>query len=249
MCEFKNIRRPRQQRSVSSRDTRAVAMLSCDEAQLPNAGARGMTIGSIVVTLLAVLACDEPDPKRAPDPPVVAAVRSGATERMPEGKNVVSGSADSKPFQNVAASWVIESPDAEGSTVVYLFSTPVRCVDLSFSGWDRALEDGTTILAIEVFGKEPGSYLTLPTPTPSQRAAAVAWMRPSQRGASVDVRASGGWVTLDAISTRSSVRGSFALSFGRGTFERPCLKPSSCSQAPWRTPTTTPRALTKGSTS
>jgi hypothetical protein len=43
---------------------------------------------------------------------------------------------------------VIESPDSDTTTVIYLLSKPVRCVDLSFSGWDRALGTGSSVLEL-----------------------------------------------------------------------------------------------------
>jgi hypothetical protein len=176
----------------------------------------------MAAALLGAMACDEHQVKRAsPDPTVAAVPRATPTDSMPED-SVVRGSADGKAFPPVAASWVIESPEVEGATVVYLFSRPVACVALSFSGWDSALEDGTAVLAIEMFGSEPGSYLASSASGPSPRAAGAVWMRSARQGASVDLRASSGWVTLNAISRLGAARGSFALTFGSasvtGTF-------------------------------
>jgi len=173
--------------------------------------------GAIVIALLGALACNEHPSKRAPDQTPAEVARSASTDRMPEDMGVVRGSADGAPFRAVAASWRIESPEVEGATVVYLFSQPMACVDLSFAEWDGVMEDGATVLAIEVFGKEPGNYLAASATSPSPQTARAVWMRRSRRGASLDLQASGGSVTLDAISPLGAARGSFALTFGTGS--------------------------------
>ena len=74
-------------------------------------------------------------------------------------------------------------------------------MELSFSEWDRALADGTTVLAIEVPGRRAGA---LPRGVRAEfigaRAASAVWTRTSRRGVSLGARTSGGWVTLEALS-------------------------------------------------
>jgi hypothetical protein len=114
----------------------------------------------------------------------------------------------------VATSFVIESPDSNAATVVYLFSKPVRCLDLSFSAWDQALDPNTMVLELDLVGKAPGSYLAVDTPTPSQREAVIRVARASARGGPRELRANGGWLTIDSLSPGGPARGSFAVTFG-----------------------------------
>jgi hypothetical protein len=169
--------------------------------------------GSLTLALLAVLACNDREPTKAMSWTGFVADGSADAETAPEAKNAISGSAEGRPFQTVMASWFIESPEVEGATFLYLFSTAVPCSTLSFSGWDRMVGDETAILAVEIFGTEPGVYSELSGPGPSPRTAAGVWSRASRRGGA-DWPASGGWVVLDALVQRRAARGTFSVTFG-----------------------------------
>ncbi len=102
----------------------------------------------------------------------------------------------------------------DATTVVYLLSKPVRCMDLSFSGWDRTIADGTSVLELKLQGKVPANFLVVAGPTLSAREAAAEWMRTSADPPPIEVQSRGGWITVDALSPGGPVAGSFALEFG-----------------------------------
>ncbi len=165
---------------------------------------------------LAMMACKGRDATPAPDlspaPPAHAQVEDGG----PQGGSTVLGSACGAAFTDVEAAYVIESPDSDGTTVIYLFSKPVSCIDLSFSGWERVIPNGTMVLQLKLAGKAPGNYLTVATTPPSAREAAAECMRTSPRGTTSDAPSGGGWITLDSLSARGPATGTFLLEFGAG---------------------------------
>jgi hypothetical protein len=186
------------------------------------AGGRMKVELALSVGLVAVLSCDNHRPKEAGESPVPSTPSPVAVNGLAQAKGTVTGSVNGKPFRGVEAAWRIESPDVEGVNVVYLFSSPVRCIDLSFTGWDRGFDNGTTVLALEMFGTTSGDYLVGPGPAPSSHGAIVQWIGPSSHAAPSSITATGGWVVLDASVPRSSTSGSFDVSFGAnrltGTF-------------------------------
>jgi hypothetical protein len=160
-------------------------------------------------------ACKDPQPGPAPEiPSIVPSPGQDANGADEDG--TVAGSAGGAPFTRIASAFVIENPESEATTVIYLFSNPVRCLDLSFSGWDRTITKGTLVLELKLLGKTPGSFLAVSTPTPSMREAAAEWMRASADPPPIEVRSTGGWVTLDTLVARGPTTGTFALAFGRG---------------------------------
>jgi hypothetical protein len=114
----------------------------------------------------------------------------------------------------VSAAFVIESPNSDAMTVIYLLSKAARCVDLSFSDWVDTIESGTSVLELEVFSKAPCIFLVVATPTPSWHQATAALSRTSARGTSNEARSTGGWV--DSASNRGLAAGRFDLTFVTG---------------------------------
>jgi len=115
-----------------------------------------------------------PAATQAPEPPV-----EGVGAKV---ENVVAGVACGAPFSHVSSALRIESPDSNATTVIYLLSNPVTCVDLSFAGWDRTVIQGTTVLELKVFGKTPGTYRVGEGPV-NARVAAVECSRNAGRRA------------------------------------------------------------------
>src|SRR5580698_11022514 len=105
------------------------------------------------------IACKSGARTHPPDPAMVGSAQESARAVPAEtdGSNVLGGSIDGVPFTSAMALW-IESPDMESTTVIYLLSKPVRCLDLSFSDWDRHLPGGTTFLELTFFGHSPGTF-------------------------------------------------------------------------------------------
>jgi hypothetical protein len=90
----------------------------------------------------------------------------------------------------------------------------VRCLDLSFSGWDRTIANGTLVLELKLLGKAPAAFLAVTTPTLSMGEGAAEWMRASADPPPIEVRSTGGWITLDSLLPRGPTTGTFALDFG-----------------------------------
>jgi hypothetical protein len=169
-----------------------------------------------VAAAFVVLGCKGREASMAlessPSPLSRAQVDSGG----PQGRSTIAGSAGGVAFGDVEAAFMIESPDSDATTVVYLFSKPVRCVDLSFSGWDHTIPTGTMVLQLKVFGNAPGNFLSVTTTPLAAREAVAECMRTSPDGAQNDVISGGGWITLDSLSIRGAATGSFTLEFGAG---------------------------------
>ncbi len=190
---------------------------------LINAGVLARSMPAVaLLTILALLACKDgepsPAPESAPLPPAPVPVDAPADEQ-----GTIAGAAGGTPFNRVAAAFVIESPDSDATTVVYLFSNPVRCLDLSFSGWDRAVSNGTLVLELKLLGKAPGTFLAVKDGALSVREATAEWMRTSADPPPVEVRSRGGFITLETLSARGPATGAFSLDFGAsrltGTFK------------------------------
>jgi len=162
---------------------------------------------------LGLLGCKGRDARQGPGLlPVPSAL--ALTEDAADEQSTIAGSAGGAPFSQVAAAFVIESPDSDATTVIYLLSKPVRCLDLSFSGWDRTIAAGTLILELKVLGKAPGSFLAVSGPTLSLREGSAELTRTAEPQP-VEVRSTGGWITLDALVPRGPATGTFSLEFGR----------------------------------
>jgi hypothetical protein len=166
------------------------------------------------LVVLVTSACRSRDATKPSEPGRPTPAPSGLATGDEALAGTVSGSADGRDFGPVAASFVIESPDSSAATIVYLFSKPVRCLDLSFSDWDQSIGSNTMVLELDIVGKAPGSYLVVDSPAPSPREAGVRVARAGARGASPESRATGGWLTIDGLSPGGPARGSFTVTFG-----------------------------------
>ena len=141
------------------------------------------------------------------------AVDDPATGGGRAAPGAVSGSGDGLPFTNAVA-YLIESPDVESTTVIYVFSKPPRCVDLSFSAWDQHIAPGTTFLELKVFGRDSKRLPVVMAETPGPGESVANYVRTAAPEASRELRATGGTVTLGVFIPRSSASVSFSLSFG-----------------------------------
>jgi hypothetical protein len=168
------------------------------------------------IAAVALVACKGRDASPTLDVLPASSSKASAEGMAVDATSTITGSVGGTPFTDVAAAFVIESPDSDTTTVIYLFSKPVRCLDLSFSEWDRALGTGSSVLELKVLGKAPGSYLSVATPTLSPREAAAEWKRTSATGVANEVRSSGGWITVDSLFPSGPATGTFALEFAAG---------------------------------
>jgi hypothetical protein len=137
-----------------------------------------------------------------------------ASASQDAGAGNVSGRVGGRDFGGVASAFRIESPDSNADTVVYLFSTPVRCLDLSLADWDDRLDPNTMVLELHLVGRTPGSYLAVDSPEPAAHEAIVRASQASARGGPRESRATGGWITVEALSRGGPASGAFELTFG-----------------------------------
>ncbi len=142
----------------------------------------------------------------ASDAPVVGAGGGGS--------GTVSGSADGTPFTTVTTSYVIGAPDSASTTVVFVFSSPVRCADLATPGWDSRIANGTQFLELKVFGSTPATFAVVTTATPAPGEASVNYTLSSTSSTPKETGATRGSVTLSSIVASASAKGTFALEFG-----------------------------------
>jgi hypothetical protein len=174
--------------------------------------ARFPRVGLALGLCILAAACRNTDADRTTETTIATAPPSQAARPVHAG-NAVSVSAGAPAFGPVGASFAIESPDASTDTVVYLFSRPVRCSALSFSGWDDALEPEAAALELDFAGKSPGEYSVIAGAN-RRRAVAVRLVRTSERAGTDESSATAGWAALDNVSPDGAVRGEFALAFG-----------------------------------
>jgi hypothetical protein len=136
--------------------------------------------------------------------------------------STVEGSVAGREFGAVASALLIESPECSRATVVYLFSKPVRCLDLSFAGWDQAMDPAAAVLELHVEGRTAGSYLVVDAPSPTAGEAVVRSVSAPKRGTAGEASATGGWITMEKVAP-SGATGTFAVTFGarqvKGRFE------------------------------
>ena len=149
---------------------------------------------------------------------------SALSPPLPDGGGAgsVSGSADGTPFATVATSYLAGAPDDPSTTVVFVFSKPVSCSELSSPGWDTRITNGTQFLEMKMFGQSPGAFTAVTTTTPAPGEASVNYTLSVMTGAPKESGSSGGTVTLTSLVASASAGGSFALDFGTnklsGTF-------------------------------
>jgi hypothetical protein len=160
---------------------------------------------------VALLGCKSKEPPEG-SRSMMAADDRALSEARPEPDTIV-GSADGKPFTNAAA-FFIESPDVDSTTVIYVFSRPMRCLDLSFSGWDQELPQQTTFLELKVFAREPGALPAVTAEAPGPGEAVASYTRSAGAATPNETRATGGTVTLAAFAPGTSATVTFSLVFG-----------------------------------
>jgi hypothetical protein len=160
----------------------------------------------------AVIGCQNPEPTRASARREAADALAMANAQP--GSGVVTGSADGMPFTNAAA-FLIENPDLESTTVLYVFSTPVSCLDLSFSEWDRRLAKGTSFLELKISGRAQRQLPVEMTGAPGPGEAVARYARSAAPETSNETRATGGTIALMTFFPRSSATVSFSLAFGK----------------------------------
>jgi hypothetical protein len=130
------------------------------------------------------------------------------------GSNTITGTADGTPFTTVATSLWIGAPDDPATTVVYVFSKPVKCSDISSPGWDTRITNATQFLEMKMFGTKVATYKVTTSKTPAAGDASVNYTLSTTTGTPAETVGNSGTVTLATITAKTNVTGNFALKFG-----------------------------------
>jgi hypothetical protein len=132
------------------------------------------------------------------------------------GSGTIAGEAVDASFTHAAGSLWIGAPDDPMTTVVYIFSNPIKCSELAMPGWDQRITDRTQILEMKAFGTTPGMFTVVTTVTPAPGEAVVNYTLSSTAGTPAEQVGSGGTITIVAFSGHTDVTGNFNLQFGNG---------------------------------
>lgn len=139
------------------------------------------------------------------------------------GGNSISGSVGGTTFDTANMALWLGAPDDPSTTVVYLFSKPVNCSDLSTPGWDKRITDKTQFLEMKMFGLTPATFTVTTSATPAPGEAVVNYTLSATTGTPKETGGGGGTVTLTTVNATKNVTGSFALKFGteslNGTYD------------------------------
>jgi len=159
-------------------------------------------------------------------PLVIACERLGSTATQPPGAegidgadaevaHGISGAVAGSTFSGGATSLAVAGDEADRRMVVYVFSQPATCLDLSFSGWDEHRPEGTMVVSFEVMSPRPGTFAVTTNEALRSGEASVTFTRWTGAGPPRQLRADRGTVVLRAVTNNRSVAGRVVLWFGR----------------------------------
>ncbi len=149
----------------------------------------------------------------------------GAGGAVGTNGTVLTGSADGTPFTSVGSVLWAGMPDVAASTVIYVFSNPIQCADITQAGWDTTITNKTQILEVKAMGTTPGVYQPIikAPRLPAAGEAQVNYTLSLTSGTPTESFSTSGSVTLTKLTATTSVIGSFDLMFGanalKGTFQ------------------------------
>ena len=135
------------------------------------------------------------------------------------GSGTATGSLGGVPFGAVATAMWAGTPDDPASTVIYLFSSPVACAEISTPGWDTRIADKSRVLEMKELGVTPQDYPVVTTVTPAPGEASVNYTVSSTSGTPKETGSSAGKVTLETLTPAMNATGSFTLTFATGTLQ------------------------------
>ncbi len=116
-------------------------------------------------------------------------------------------------------------PDVAASTVVYVFSSAIKCNEITQAGWDTTIANKTQILEIKAMGTKAAVYQPIikAPRLPAGGEAQVNYTLSLTTGTPMEAFSTGGSVTLTKVTAMTNVTGSFDLMFGanalKGTFD------------------------------
>jgi hypothetical protein len=143
-----------------------------------------------------------------------AVLRSRVGEGGAAPGDVVTGAVGDGGFAGVSVAYWLGVTDEPGTTLVYLFESPVACAELAGGGWDTRIGDGNQLLKLLVRGASPGTYPVVESPGQGQAAASLELANATGGGG--ERGATGGAITLSSLTAGRDVAGTFNLTFGDG---------------------------------
>lgn len=136
------------------------------------------------------------------------------------GAGTIAGSIAGRPYDSVAAAYLIGMPDdPEQTAVLYIFDAPVACDELTSSAWDERVADETQSLELKLIGHAPGEYPVAPDGRPSSGESANNYTLTSTSGTPAEVSAGSGSVRLDHFEAGNGASGSFDLVLPGGSLK------------------------------
>ena len=171
---------------------------------------------AIAMLLPLIFACERRG-STSTQPPSAAGVEgadAGDVARV-EVAHGISGAVAGSTFSGGATSLAVAGDAADRRMVVYVFSQPATCLDLSFSGWDEHRPDGTMVVSFEVMNPSPGTFAVTTNEALRSGEASVTFTRWTGAGPPKQLRADRGTVVLRAVTKNRSVAGRVVLWFGR----------------------------------
>lgn len=149
--------------------------------------------------------------------------KSSGTPEVAAGSGTIAGGVGGQAFATVGAAYHVGSPDDPATSVVYLFSNPILCSEITSTGWDGSITDGTDILEIKAVGTAAAVYPVSSLPTAPSGDASVNYTLSSTTGTPVETIGTSGSVTFTTLTGGASATGSFTIGFAgsslTGTFD------------------------------
>jgi hypothetical protein len=180
---------------------------------------RGAAAWLSILAVLSSIGCkSERDPARGAEGSArVEAIDAVEGDRaIEEHTNFVTGSVKGVRFAESVTSIAVAGDGAADRTIVYLFSRAMTCMDLSFTGWDERIAEGTVVLALELRKPRRGDLVVVPADAQAAGEASARLTRSSRaKGGGKEADAERGTVTLRALPVDGSVAGRFAIWFGQ----------------------------------
>jgi hypothetical protein len=168
-----------------------------------------------IAMLLPLISACERLGSTAAQPPSAEGVDGADAGARVEVDHGLSGAVAGSTFSGGVTSLAVAGDAADRRMVVYVFSQPATCLDLSFSGWDEHRPDGTMVVSFEVMNPSPGTFAVTTNEALRSGEASVTFTRWTGAGPPRQLRADRGTVVLRAVTNNRSVAGRVVLWFGR----------------------------------
>ncbi len=148
-------------------------------------------------------------------PPQDSATSDGGVDAAtPSGSGTIAGTVGGTSFGQVYSAFLIGAPDVATDTALYLVGAQgVACSDIGKSGWSHTIAGGVQIFEMILTTSTPagGTYTVSTATAPPAGSAEVNYIlsAPTRN----ETRATGGTITLTALTPGASAVGTFSVQF------------------------------------